>query len=253
MSADRRAQAIASLLAARRGGPLAIADRNSEPAGIDDAHDIQAAVAADLRMPIGGWKVGRWDADAPLFYAPIHAGLIRSAPDTRQHSETRLRGLELEIAFRIDGPLPAKDAPDFLDRLAAVVTPMPAFEVVDSRLADPQAAGPLWRLADFQMNAGLILGEALTKGSWKPEDFANPTVRLSADGTDVANGPARLNTRTPFTMLADLVRDCRHCGGVQPGHVVTTGSFTGLNFFAAGATLRGEIQGMTPITMTFAA
>lgn len=252
MSAARHAKAIASLLAARRGGPLVVSGDHDEPASIDDAHDIQASVVADLRMPIGGWKVGRWDADAPLFYAPVRADLIRSAPDTRQHSETRLRGLELEIAFRIDGPLPAKDTPDFLDRLAAVVTPMPAFEVVDSRLADPQAAGPLWRLADFQLNAGLILGEPLTKGGWKPEDFAKPTVRLSVDGKDVAHGPATLNTRTPFIMLADLVRDCRHCGGVQPGHVVTTGSFTGLNFFAAGSTLTGLIEGMAPLTMTFA-
>jgi len=252
MSAARHAKAIASLLAARRGGPLATADAADEPAGIDAAHDIQAAVAAELGLQIGGWKVGRWSADDPLFYAPVDATLIRSAPDTRQRSETRLRGLELEIAFRIDGPLPSPTAPDFLDRLAAVVTPMPAFEVVDARLADPKTASPLWRLADFQMNAGLILGEPLRKDGWKPEDFANPVVRLSADGKDVANGPARLNTNTPFGMLADLVRECRHCGGVQPGHVVTTGSFTGLNFFAAGATLRGEIQGMTPITMTFA-
>lgn len=252
MSAGRHTRAIASLLAARRGGPLAAANAADEPADIDAAHDIQAAVAAELGMPIGGWKVGRWSANEPLFYAPVDAGLIRSAPDTRQRSDTRLRGLELEIAFRIDGPLPAADAPDFLDGLAAVVTPMPAFEVVDSRLADPKTASPLWRLADFQLNAGLILGPPLAS-AWKPEDFANPTVRLSADGKDIANGPATLNTNTPFGMLADLVRSCRHCGGVQPGHVVTTGSFTGLNFFAAGATLRGEIQGMTPITMTFAA
>lgn len=252
MTTQRHAKAIASLLAARRGGSLAMADKADEPASIDDAHDIQAAVAAGLHMPIGGWKVGRWDAGAQLFYAPVRADLIRSTPDTRQPGETRLRGLELEIAFRIDGPLPAKDAPDFLDRLAASVTPMPAFEVVDSRLADPQAAGALWRLADFQMNAGLILGEPLAKGGWKPEDFARPTVRLSLDGKDVANGPATLNTRTPFIMLADLVRDCRHCGGVQPGHVVTTGSFTGLNFFPAGSTLTGLIEGMAPLTMTFA-
>lgn len=253
MSANRHAQAIASLLAAWRGGPLAVTDAANEPADIAAAHDIQAAVAADLGIEVGGWKVGRWSANDPLFYAPIRADLIRSAPDTRQPAETRLRGLELEIAFRIDAPLPSPTAPDFIDRLAAVVTPMPAFEVVDSRLADPRAAGPLWRLADFQMNAGLILGEPLTKGGWKPENFARPNVRLSADGKDVANGPAALNTNTPFGMLADLVRDCRHCGGLQPGHIVTTGSFTGLNYFAAGATLRGEITAMSPITMTFAA
>lgn len=255
MTAARHVEAIASLLAARRGGPLVAADSHGAPSSIDDAHDIQAGVMAELGategVTVGGWKVGRWSAGDQLFYAPIRADLIRPAPDMRQPSETRLRGLELEIAFRIDGPLPARDAPDFLKRLALAVTPMPAFEVVDSRLADPQAAGPLWRLADFQLNAGLIHGAPLP-GAWKPEDFANPTVRLAADGKDVANGPATLNTNTPFGMLADLVRDCRHCGGVQPGQIVTTGSFTGLNFFPAGTTLTGVIGNLSPISMTFA-
>lgn len=249
MTAARHADAIARLLAARHGGPLYAPDYD-----LQDFHEvfaIQSGVMADLGA-VGGWKVGRADANAPLNYSPIRADLIRSAPDTRQPAETRLRGLELEIAFRIDGPLPAIDAPDFMRRLASVVTPLPAFEVVDSRLADPQGTTALWRLADFQLNAGLILGAPLA-GAWQAEDFANPAVRLVADGEDVVKGPATLNTGTPFGMLADLVRECRHCGGVQPGQVVTTGSFTGLRYFPAGSTLTGVVGSMTPLTMTFAA
>jgi 2-keto-4-pentenoate hydratase len=247
--AGRHVSAIAALLAARRGALL------YEPAydlqDLDDVFAIQSSVMADLGL-VGGWKVGRWDADAPLIYAPIRADLIRPSPDTRQPAECRLRGLELEVAFRIDTPLPAADVPDFLPKLAAAVTPLPTFEVVDSRLADPQGASPLWRLADFQLNAGLIYGAALTS-SWQPKDFANPVVQLTADGKDVVSGPATLNTGTPFGMLADLVRECRHCGGVQPGQIVTTGSFTGLRFFPAGTTLSGTIAGMAPITASFAA
>lgn len=247
--AGRHASAIAALLAARRGSPL------YQPAyelqDLDDAYAIQSGAMAELG-PVGGWKVGRWEADAPLICAPIRADLIRPAPDTRQPAETRLRGLELEVAFRIDTALPAADAPDFLLKLAAAVTPLPAFEVVDSRLADPQGASPLWRLADLQLNAGLIYGTPLAKG-WRSGDFDRLDVRLLADTAEVCAGPATLNTGTPFGMLADLVRECRHCGGVQPGQIVTTGSFTGLRFFPAGTTLTGTIAGMAPLTATFAA
>lgn len=249
MPAVRHAEAIASLLAARRGGPLLTPDYELE--SLDDVYAIQSGVMAELGA-VGGWKVGRAGADQPLIFAPIRADLMRPAPDTRRPAEARLRGLELEIAFRIDGPLPAADAPDFMARLAAIVTPLPAFEVVDSRLHDPQATSAHWRLADFQLNAGLIYGAPLT-GSWTPEDFAQPTVHLTVDGEDAVSGPATLNTGTPFGMLADLVRQCRdHCGGVQPGQIVTTGSFTGLRFFPAGTRLTGLIAGMQPLTMTFA-
>lgn len=251
MTTDRQADVIARLLAARRGGTLVDADTAHEPQSIADAFAIQSGVITGLGLAVGGWKVGRAGPDAPLVCSPIIASLIRPAPDTRLPMETRLRGLELEIGFRIDAALPATDDPDFLTKLAACVTPMPVFEVVDSRLRDHETASALWKLADFQINAGLIYGTPLARG-WKPEAFANPTAQLTADGEDVQSGPATLNTGTPFGMLADLVRECRHCGGVRPGQIVTTGSFTGLRFFEPGTTLTGTISGFAPITMTFA-
>lgn len=246
--------AIAGLLAARSGGPLFAP--GYELQSLDDVWAIQSGAMATLG-PVGGWKVGRWDADAPLIYAPIRAATIKPSPAVLSSDECRLRGLELEVGFRIDATLPAADDPDFLRKLAACVTPMPVFEVVDSRLDDPREASPLWRLADFQLNAGLVFGEPLAAG-WNPGDFDHPHVQLTADGADVCAGPATLNTGTPFGMLADLVRQLSipggdHCGGVQPGQIVTTGSFTGLRFFAKGTTLTGRIAGLAPISATFEA
>jgi 2-keto-4-pentenoate hydratase len=246
--------AIAGLLAARSGGPLFTPDYPLE--SLNDVWAIQSGAMAALG-PVGGWKVGRWDAGQPLIHAPIRAAAIRPSPALLSPADSRLRGLELEVGFRIDAALPAADDPDFLRKLPACVTPMPVFEVVDSRLADPQNASPLWRLADFQLNAGLVYGAPLAAG-WNPSDFDHPHVHLTADGTDVCNGPATLNTGTPFSMLADLVRQLSipggdHCGGVQPGQIVTTGSFTGLRFFAKGTKLTGRIAGLAPISATFAA
>lgn len=244
------ADAIAQLLAARRGGPLLnVADDLNSPA---DAYAIQAGVMASLG-PVGGWKTGRSAADQPAIRAPILASAIRPSPALWQPAEVRLRGLELEIGFRIDAALPPADAPDFMQRLAEAVTPLPIFEIVDSRLADPQAASTLWRLADCQLNAGLVYGAPL-EGPWRPEDFIRPMARLTADDAEVCAGPATLPGGSPFDLLANLVRDCgNHCGGLKPGQMVTTGSFTGLRYFAAGTTLIGEIASMAPISVTFAA
>ena len=155
------------------------------------------------------------------------------------------------MAFHIDAKLPSPGAHDFLPALAACVTPMAVFEIVDSRLAEPKTASKLWQLADFQLNAGLVYGAPLTT-PWQPEDFAKPQVRLTADAADVCNGLATLNTNTPFGMLADLVSACGdHCGGVQPGQIVTTGSFTGLRFFPKGTQLTGQIANLPAITCTF--
>jgi len=250
---SRAAAIVEQLLAARSGGPLLQAA--GDLSGLDEVYAIQAGVMAALG-PVGGWKVGRWDADAPLIYSPIRKAAMRPSGAVWQPGECRLRGAELEVAFRIDAALPAADDPQFLRRLAACVTPLPAFEIVDSRLADPHGATPLWRLADFQLNAGLVFGMPAAAG-WTPEMFDAPTVRLAANNETVCEGPATLNTRTPFIMLADLVRQLsspggNHCGGVQPGQIVTTGSFTGLRFFAKDTMLTGTISGLAPITTTFA-
>ncbi len=245
----RIAAIIDQLLAARRGGPLL--HPTEDLPGFDTVYAIQSGVMAGLGR-VGGWKVGRWDAGSPLFFAPIRADLIRPAPDTRRPAECRLRGAELEVGFRIDAKLPSPGSHDFLPALAACVTPMAVFEIVDSRLAEPKTASKLWQLADFQLNAGLVHGAPLTT-PWQPEDFAHPTVQLTADGADVVAGPARLNTNTPFGMLADLIRTCGdHCGGVQPGQIVTTGSFTGLRFFDKGTQLTGRIGNLPPVSVGFA-
>lgn len=244
---------VARLLAARRGG--ALVDPATEPNGpesLDDVYAIQAGVMAALG-PVGGWKVGRAAPDQPAVFAPIPAAAIRKSPMAWPQAESRLRGVELEIAFRIDGPLPPADAPDFATRLAETVTPLPVFEILDSRLADPQGASAQWKLADMQINAGLVCGTPLL-GAWSAADFVNPAARLEADDAVLVDGPVTTPGGSPFDLLAELVRICGdHCGGLRPGQIVTTGSFTGMRFFKPGATVTGSIAGWPVIGVTFAA
>ncbi|MFC3676492.1 hypothetical protein [Ferrovibrio xuzhouensis] len=243
---------VARLLAARNGGPLV--DPATEAAGpetLADAYALQAGVIAALG-PVGGWKVGRAPGQ-PAVFAPIPAAAIRPSPALWPRAESRLRGVELEIGFRIDAVLPPADATDFAARLAEAVTPLPVFEILDSRLTDPQGASALWKLADMQIDAGLVCGAPFT-GTWTREDFDRPSAQLTADGAIVVEGPATMPGGNPFDLLAELVRSCgEHCGGLQRGQIITTGSFTGMRFFAAGTTVTGCIAGWPVIGVTFVA
>lgn len=243
---------VGHMLAARKGG--ALVDPATEPDGpesLDDVYAIQAGVMVALG-PVGGWKVGRPAPDQPSVFAPIPAAAIRTSPVAWPQAESRLRGVELEVAFRIDGPLPPADAPDFATRLAQVVTPLPVFEILDSRLTDPQGASAFWKLADMQINAGLVYGEPL-QGAWSAADFINPVARLEADGDVLVDGPVTTPGGSPFDLLAELVRICGdHCGGLRPGQIVTTGSFTGMRFFQPGTTVTGRIAGLAALGVSFA-
>ncbi|WP_428247557.1 hypothetical protein [Ferrovibrio sp.] len=250
LTGEQRAAIAARLLAARQGGPLL--DSSGIALDLDDVYAIQAAVMPALG-PVGGWKVGRGSVHEPIIFAPIRHSGIAPSPCLWPRAESLLCGLELEIAFRIDGPLPALDAPDYAARLQACVTPLPVFEVVDSRLSDPETADPLWRLADFQLNTGLIIGKAHEK-PWRPDDFIRVPGELIADSSTIAEGMLTQLGGSPFELLMLLLRQIgNHCGGVQPGHIVTTGSFTGLRFFKPGTRLRGTIAGMAPLEMMFGA
>lgn len=244
---------VGRLLAARRGGALVDAATEPDaPQSLADAYAIQAGVMARLG-PVGGWKIGRAAPDQPAVFSPIPAAAIWKSPVAWPQAESRLRGVELEIGFYIDGPLPPADAPDFATRLAAAVTPLPVFEILDSRLTDPQGASAFWKLADMQIDAGLVCGTPL-QGSWSAADFVNPTARLEADGDVLVDGPVTTPGGSPFDLLAELVRICGdHCGGLRPGQIVTTGSFTGMRFFKHGTTVSGRIAGWPVIGVTFAA
>jgi 2-keto-4-pentenoate hydratase len=57
-------------------------------------------------------------------------------------------------------------------------------------------------------------------------------------------------TGDPLALLVWLVRHCAtERGGLQAQSVVTTGSWTGLNFLATPATITGQVGREAPITV----
>ena len=233
----------------------------SEPAlaerlGLSLAESVPAdwpvpdAVVGPALGGVGGWKTGRGDPDAAPIMAPILGDTLRAAPARFSHAEARLRGVELEIAFRLEDAPPPPDAPDFARRLRDRVSVAPAIEVVDARVAGGAGADPLLKLADLQIDAGLVAGPARPLSAAPALDAA--TLRWEIGGAVAAEG--RLPTPggdafATFCAFARLVG--AHCGGLKAGQVVTTGSLTGLLWALPGATARGEIAGLGAVSVTF--
>lgn len=240
-----RVQVLADrLIAARRTGKsLQLAPGDDGPETRDEVHRIQSIVQTAMG-PVGAFKVGWFQpGDGEPFLAPIFAADLKPSPAAYSADLPRRFGIELEIAFRVVRPLPPVGAPDFETQARASLEALPVIEIVDSRISDFEAAGPLWKLADNQLNTGVVMGPAMS--DWSGLDTTGGRVRLTAGDRVIAEG----RRETPggdayrnFCALARAVGD--HCGGLQVGHVVITGSLMGLAWVDGPAQVVGEIAGL---------
>lgn len=116
-----------------------------------------------------------------------------------------------------------------------------ALEIVESRLADPDTAGALWKLADSQINGGLIVG---------PEGaLAAQFVALLRIGDKaVVQGPVTNPARPPLSALAAFVELAAKLGVVpEPGQIILTGSAAGLRYAGYGQSVQGRIAGLSEV------
>lgn len=228
-----------AFIAARRGGPrLSRARADALPLSALDPYDVQRRVAERFG-PVGGFKFAQRPGEAAIA-APIYAADIHtSAAEVGIGAQPV--GIELEVGFRILSAPPDPAAHDFRDRLRACVAPLAAIELVQTRLEDSAAAAPELRLADNQLNGGLVIGASVTK--WDGRQLSDIAASLSFDGVSVLNGPARPPFGDPFDCLCALTRMIGdHCGGLQAGQIVITGSLNGLPYLPADAIVRGRIE-----------
>lgn len=250
MTGTDEARLAGLLLSARRTGrPVNLAEAGPGPADAASAYRVQALVAEGMG-PVAGWKTGRTSPDGGQTMAPIFAPVLRPSPASFSRAEAALIGVELEIAFLVERPLPPADAPDFEARARDCVAALAAIEVVDTRLADHEGAGPLWKLADNQINAGLVVGEP--RRDWQTLDLARVEAELAFGDQVVVDGPCPVpggDAYRTFCAFARMVGG--HCGGLRPGQYVTTGSLNGLPFIARGTPVRGRIAGLGAVAVDF--
>lgn len=242
-----------ALVQARTTGKCLAAETFAQLDSTADAYAVQSAVASALASrlgPVAGWKTGRAGPGKPISFAPIFAHLVRPSPARFTETEAHLRGVELEYAFRLDDdPLPP-DLAGFDEAMRSRVSLVPVIEVVGSRYLEGDAAPLLFKVADMQMNAGLVIGEPLR--DWSGIMTESGKVHWDINGEVMADGPAMTPGGDAFATFCAFAQSVgQHCGGLRKGQIVATGSLTGVRWAPSGARVVGEIAGLGAVETTF--
>ena len=216
----------------------------------DQAFAVQAAISAEFG-PVGGFKVA-CPPGAPMVIAPIYEKDILPGPARFSFPAGTQVGIELEYAFRLTAPLPPTQASDFKDRLRRSVDLLPVIELVHSRIEDPKAADAMLKLADNQINGALALG--LPVSDWRAFDVTQASGHLRAGNEVLLDGLAQVPGGDAFETLHKLTLEIGdHCGGLQPGQVVITGSLNGLPWVAPEGDVHGRIDGLGEVYLSLSA
>lgn len=228
--------------------PASFEDSRWSELTVEDAYAIQSRVAAKTGS-VGAWKTGRANETETPVYAPIFAKMVRSSPAEYGKQELPACGIELEIGFSIDCPLPPP-GPDFQNALRQCVRPVVTLELIDSRVQNftelPQAA----KLADNLVNGGLVVGVPLNDWSDLPMEQAE--VLLKANGNEIFSDKSKVPGGDAFLTLASMASVIGdHCGGLQPGQIVTTGTLSGCIFIEPGTQIEGYVAGLGTISFRY--
>ncbi len=203
------------------------------------AYAVQTRVAA-LTGEVAGFKTARKPGQ-PQIMAPIFArDVLPSGACVASRFGGHL-GVELEVGLRLEAPLPAPDSLDFAARAAACLRPVAVIEIVDTRLEGARADAALAKLADNQINAGLIVGPEMA--AWNGGQLSRVTARMQAGDACLLYGEADVPggcAVDTLAALAAMIGD--HCGGLQPGQIIITGSLHPLTYVAPGTLVEGEID-----------
>ena len=245
-------KAVQLLLEARRSGkqitpPFALLPGHEGRAAV---YAIQDGVAKAIG-PVAGWKVGARTPTAEPNPAPMLAGALVKSPASIDGKAMHVIGVEIEISFHIAKDIGPRGEPVGRDEaLAAVGDAFVGMEVCDTRLADYQAAGPEWLLADNQANHALVIGDPIK--DWKGLDWANLHVKLTVGGKVEVEQKGGLGAVDPLRPLAWMIDHAvRLRGGIRAGQAITTGSWTGLRYYPPGTRARGEFVGLGSVEARF--
>jgi 2-keto-4-pentenoate hydratase len=249
MDAQTIQDAALALIGARRTGAwLAALPASCQPASVDDAHAIQDATVAALGDAVAGWKIAV-AADGALMRGVLLRSRVVASPARLPAAQIPLLGVEAEIAFRFDRALPPRDHDYDYAEVAAAVTALPAIEVVATRFTSYKDTPLLHRLADCMSNGAFVQGAP--QAQWRAFNLAELHVTLTIDGTVIADRIGGHPTRDPLLPAVAMVNHQRTRGGVAAGRVMTTGTYTGLNYAKPGQTVVASFEGFGSAQVSF--
>jgi len=248
MTTDRIEALARHLVAARRDHVPAVIVPALVPASTAEAYAVQDRVSALLYGDVRptAWKVGAPNAQAEPTAAPIQSTCVLTSP--AHYLEPALEGLsiEAEIAFRVGQDVNgagAQEPAQIFDRMLVSI------EICDARIAEPDRA-PAWlKLADFQVNAALVLGTGCD--DWMACDLRTQRCVVACDGAIVFDARGGHPLGDPRGLLRWWLVHAAARGGVLAGDVVTTGSWCGMVPVRAGSTVDVRFEGIGAAQVRF--
>ncbi len=241
---DEAARLLAE--AYRSGKPLAELPPDLRPTSAADGHAVQDALVRRLDEPVAGWKVAL-TADGTFMRGAVVGSRLLPSPTSIEARLVPLLGIEGEIAFRLDRPLPRRTEPYGRDEVAAALTAMPAIEVVATRFVSYEDTPVLHRLGDLMSNGALVVGA--DRPDWRTADLTRAHAVLEVDGAVRVDATGEHANGDPLIPLLALVNTGGDDAAIAQGQIVTTGTLTGLVFVRPGATVRLAIDGFAPVDL----
>ena len=242
-------EATRLLIAARHSGDLlATLPPACRPTDTAEAHAIQDATVAALSDAVAGWKIAL-APDATVMRGVLLRSRVMASPAHMKAAQVPLLGVEAEIAFHFDRALAPRERDYSHAEVAQAVTAFAAIEVVDTRFTSYANTPPLQRLADFMSNGAFVHGAM--QADWRKLDLANLHVRLTLDDKVITERIGGHVTQDPLIPAVALVNELRKQGGVPAGMVMTTGTYTGLNYAKPGQTAVVSFDGFDSVELTF--
>ncbi len=245
------ALAAERLLAVRYGGPRLAGLGEATPPDAAAAWAVQKLVLQRTGARIGGWKCAA-PPGKPTSGAMIDASTIAASGTRWSVTPGEKIGIETEIAFRFARALPGRATPYAeAEVLDAVASAFPAIEMVVSRYIDPMKVTLPEAIADNVANAGLVCGADVP--GWRGLDLANLVVRQSCGGQVQVEQAGGNPSGGPFAPLVWLANFLPSIGlQIEAGHVVTTGSCTGLLWVDSHQRVVGSFAGMGEVVVDLA-
>ncbi len=249
MDAASSADALAELLSiAYDSSSRVMLPAALDPMDAAGAYEVQQRMLKKCALATGGWKIGAKSPSGPIQGAPLPLARIYGSRASLARSDYPVLGLELELYFTFDRdflpqarPLPEREV------LAAIGAFGASIEIVSSRISGWPQVPKLSQLADLQNNGALVTGGMIDYRSGFSYD--EPSLDLSIGGLPLFSGAGRNPAGDPRRLLCWLVNHCRESGLPLPkGSIITTGSYTGLEFPATAGTVTGEIEGLPAVT-----
>lgn len=226
--------------------PIPVAD--ACPADATEAYAVQDAVARACNWfgnaPARHWKSGGPSRDAVLTHAPLPPEGVWTSPATAGAWPFNHRGIEAEIALRLDHDIdPALARTLDETRASELIGAMcVSIEIVDSRWEEGLNAPALAKLADLQSHGALVLG------TWVPfarQDWHTQTCRAHIGGQPHVERQGTHPLADPAFVLPAWLRHVTRDGQTVPaGTVVTTGTWVGILPAARGDLVIAEFPGI---------